>query len=332
MARPRGNRWQGDVEYQGERKRKSFATREEAELWEKEVELANLRGLPMPGTVTNRGTISGTFGDFVGEHFNFLWGDKKSPESPRLILSGIEKILGDDFQMKDFDYQTMSKLVNHFQEKGNTGATINRKVDTLMKLLKHAKKLKVISEIPEAPRFRETKGRMRFFDKSEEALIVSRFEHFGLIQEMHLTHFLLYTGARVGEALAIEKRDVDRNRKIVSLWETKADEPRSVPITKPVEEAAKWCERNIDGKNLFDIDYYAYRRSWDRVRDALGATEDPGWVIHTLRHTTASRLVQAGVDLRRVQVWMGHKSIKTTLRYAHLAPTDLEVAAKALVA
>jgi Phage integrase family len=46
----------------------------------------------------------------------------------------------------------------------------------------------------------------------------------------------------------------------------------------------------------------------------------PTFHWHDLRHTFASRLVMAGVDIRTVQELMGHKTIQVTMRYAHLAP------------
>ncbi len=62
-------------------------------------------------------------------------------------------------------------------------------------------------------------------------------------------------------------------------------------------------------------------RHWfsDAVREA--GLKEFHW--HDLRHDFASRLVMQGVNLRAVQILMGHKSIQTTCRYAHLAPKDL---------
>jgi integrase len=53
---------------------------------------------------------------------------------------------------------------------------------------------------------------------------------------------------------------------------------------------------------------------------AVAQTDLPGATPHTMRHTAASWLVAAGVDLYRVQALLGHESFATTQRYAHLAP------------
>ncbi|EJM98873.1 site-specific recombinase XerD [Phyllobacterium sp. YR531] len=47
-------------------------------------------------------------------------------------------------------------------------------------------------------------------------------------------------------------------------------------------------------------------------------------VPHILRHTCASRLVRGGIDIRRVQIWLGHQTLSMTMRYAHLATNDLD--------
>jgi site-specific recombinase XerD len=70
-------------------------------------------------------------------------------------------------------------------------------------------------------------------------------------------------------------------------------------------------------------------RHWfqDAVDEA--GVRDFSW--HDLRHTFASRLVMAGEGLRMVQEVMGHKSITTTCRYAHLAPAQQLAAVEKLV-
>lgn len=73
------------------------------------------------------------------------------------------------------------------------------------------------------------------------------------------------------------------------------------------------------------------RTMWDRLRAHFQWMGDDT-VIHTYRHTCASRLVAKGIDLYRVKTWMGHKSLSTTMRYAHLAPKHMEELADVLAA
>jgi site-specific recombinase XerD len=70
-------------------------------------------------------------------------------------------------------------------------------------------------------------------------------------------------------------------------------------------------------------------RKWFATALEQAEIEDVTW--HTLRHTFASRLVMAGVDLKTVQELMGHKTIAMTAQYAHLAPTHKLQALETLV-
>lgn len=55
----------------------------------------------------------------------------------------------------------------------------------------------------------------------------------------------------------------------------------------------------------------------------MNKTKDPNFVPHILRHTCCTRLMQKGAPVKKVQLFMGHKSINTTMRYTHLFPQDI---------
>ena len=74
----------------------------------------------------------------------------------------------------------------------------------------------------------------------------------------------------------------------------------------------------------------AYRHVHDAFQSTVRRAGLTDFHFHDLRHTFASRLVMAGVDLRTVQDLMGHKTISMTLRYAHLSPDHKRSAMEAL--
>jgi integrase len=70
-------------------------------------------------------------------------------------------------------------------------------------------------------------------------------------------------------------------------------------------------------------------RHWFQAAVDEAGIRDFRW--HDLRHTFASRLAMAGVDLRTIQELMGHKTIQMTCRYAHLTPSHQLAAVERLV-
>ena len=74
----------------------------------------------------------------------------------------------------------------------------------------------------------------------------------------------------------------------------------------------------------------AFRAIWNDAKYEVGLGTDTQVVPHILRHTCASRLVRGGIDIRRVQMWLGHQTLQMTMRYAHLATNDLDSCVKVL--
>lgn len=168
---------------------------------------------------------------------------------------------------------------------------------------------------------------MRFLTSEEEdrlfAAIASRNAHHAL-----LCAFLVDTGARVGEALAVKWNDIHNGA--VTFWITKSGRSRTVPLTIRARKVLEEARRHGGNGPFSTISYPNFMYNWNCARKQCGYSNDPYVVPHILRHTCASRLVQAGIDLRRVQTFLGHQTIQMTLRYAHLATNDLDQCVRAL--
>jgi len=120
---------------------------------------------------------------------------------------------------------------------------------------------------------------------------------------------------------ALTWQDIDVKQGVIRVLHTKNGERREVPRTDTLRATLQPLPRRLasdyvfpgkTGQGLVDI-----RRRFQRVLQEAGIE---GFVFHDLRHTFASHLVMAGVDLVTVKEFLGHKDLKMTLRYAHLAP------------
>ena len=133
-------------------------------------------------------------------------------------------------------------------------------------------------------------------------------------------------GLRRGEIAALTWSDVDMARGLIVVRQSKNYGFRAIPMNATLRSILQGTDRH-QGCDLVlarPCDGRAYRDLRVSLRAALSAAGITRHVRpHDLRHSFASNLVMAGVDLRTVQELLGHRSITTTIRYAHLTPEHL---------
>lgn len=251
---------------------------------------------------------------------DLLW----EPGTHKLSVTSFIYELHDLLEVRAFTAFTqdmLDELIGKLRKRGNGNATINRKMAALSKLLRKAFKMGDITALPEFQRHKEKAGRIRFLGPDEERRL---FEAISRRSELYgrFCAFLVDTGARRSEGLNLLWTDITNDR--VTFWITKSGRSRSVPLTLRAKEAANASDRRKPGP-FVDIDRQSFRRAWIAAKKEIGLGDDPDVVPHVLRHTCASRLVQGGIDIRRVQTWLGHQTLQMTMRYAHLASHDLDV-------
>lgn len=235
------------------------------------------------------------------------------------VLELDEILLGCEFNV--FTDEMIDRLIGALRKRGNSNATINRKMAALSKLLRKAYKMGDVHSLPEFKRQKERAGRIRFLEPDEEARLFAAISSRNKLYARFCI-FLIDTGARLGEGTGLRWADIQNQR--VTFWITKGGRSRSVPLTSRALAAIKASDKTKRGP-FVDIDQQHFRAEWNRAKEEVGLGGDSDVVPHVLRHTCASRLVQGGVDLRRVQTWLGHQTLQMTMRYAHLASHDLDM-------
>ena len=253
-------------------------------------------------------------------HHHILWEDGFHKYCVCGFIRDLDRLLHGQ-RFVEFPQETLDALIGQLREKGNSNATINRKLAALSKLLKKAHRNGNLLAIPEFHRLREKNGRIRFLEHEEEARLFKAIQHHSE-HYYHLSVFLIDTGARLGEAIGLRWNDIANEQ--VTFWVTKSGRSRTIPLTQRAKDAVLAC-KGKNGGPFLAIKQYKYRATWKEAQLKCGMGDDKDVVPHILRHTCASRLVQGGVDMRRIQIWLGHQTLQMTMRYAHLATKDLDV-------
>jgi len=228
-----------------------------------------------------------------------------------------------------------------------TGGTRNRFKSTLSTVFREGMRAGKVNVNPArlVRRSKESLGRVRFLSFEEEAKLRKAIAATlpGRINDEGESAFAQldiarHTGMRKSEQFTATWDQVDLENGYIYLSITKNGTDRFVTLNSAAVEVLKRLKKRHQelGLPLDSTLFHSKRdgliknpRKWFATALEQAEIKDVTW--HTLRHTFASRLVMAGVDLKTVQELMGHKTIAMTARYAHLAPTHKLQALETLV-
>jgi integrase len=277
-----------------------------------------------------------TFADACTEFLRYVTVDRARKPS---TIAGYESIIR-SMLLPAFGERPVESITTAQIEHWLAGLPQSARTRTLALVLMHgifrrAKKVWALptnpaAEIEKPPQARS--GDIEVFSPEEVWALARAAED---EQDAAISLTAAFTGLRLGELLALHWRDVDFTGSVLRvrgsysaghLTTPKSGKVRAVPLAPDVAAALAALGRRelftgdddlvFIGATGSYVDGSALRR---RYKKTLAAAELRPLRFHDLRHTFGTRMI-ATADIRRVQEWMGHADIQTTMRYLHYAP------------
>jgi site-specific recombinase XerD len=235
----------------------------------------------------------------------------------------------------------VERFLNRLSE-SVAAATVNRYRDRLSGMFKRAIRLGLMSANPVTviPKLKEPGGRIIYLTERDESAVRE-----ALPAELRsLFTVSVNTGLRWSEQVGLSWSNVDLHAGMITVTRSKHGDSRHVPINSVVRSVLfdlSLSRQSTDdpAEPVFSCRHAQADKFFPRAvklaQEALRKAELPtsgldGYTWHGNRHTFASRLIMAGVDLRTVQELGGWKSLKMVQRYGHLAPGHLHEAVERL--
>ncbi len=319
--------WWTCIRHNGRKIQKSLETydRKLAQAIEAKIRTEIIEGSYFEKLVGRKKTFRDLMDRFMKEHV-----PKVSSSMQRGCKAKLNKHLipffGDSNLLK-ITPKTIAEYKVLRNDAGAKPATINRELAMLSKAFSLAvKEWEWLKDNPlsKVPKEKEDNQRDRWLSIEEEKVLIDNSPKWlkGLIL------FALHTGLRQEELLSLEWSRVSLVRKTILITKTKNDKPKTLPLNKI---ALDIINRRSKVRSI-KTDYVFLNRDGRKINAAClrvafynvmrkAGIKNFRW--HDLRHSHATRLAQAGVDIYKISKLLGHKDIKTTQRYAHHCPESL---------
>lgn len=262
---------------------------------------------------------------FANDYLDYSRDNKRSWKRDRVSLHSLIPF----FKGKRLD-QINPFLIESYKRKRKeqvSPATVNRELACFKHMFSMAIKWDKADTNPvkRVNLFKEERKPFRILLPEEEETLIGAAPG-------HLKPILIVavnTGMRKGEILDLRWENVDLVNGVITVEKSKNWKLRQIPMNSRVFETLRSLKRTGDyvfSKRNGDP-RHSVRRAFEVAREKAGI---PKCRFHDLRHTFASRLVMAGVDLVTVKELLGHSSITTTMIYSHPSPEHKKKAVEVL--
>jgi integrase len=306
------------ISYQkdGVRVRKVVAdTMEEAQIYLRRVQNES-------SDVTIQAAVSPTLRDYGAEFIRGRVSTHPSWVGNMYSLKMWLRTIGNPV-LRDIGVKQIRDHIEIRLDDGKSNATINRDLMMMSKLMSEAVKdgYAVENPVSRIGKLPEPRGRLRFLSTEE----VTRFlavcnDPFKAIAEV-----ALFSGLRMREVFGLRWNDLDKEAKVVYVKRKGKKDYSAVPIPRPVIAA---LTRQRKGFPWIFPNKMGERR--DSCRSAMRRAKRESGIedisFHTFRHTYASHAVMNGMDMRTLQVLLGHSKLDMVMRYSHLNAGHISVA------
>lgn len=302
-----------------------------------------------------------TFSEFFGQkYFPHAQAHKKSDtwsSEERLFRLWIAPVIG-SLQFADIAPFHLDKIKSNMragrradtapvksQRRPLAPKTINDALALIRQVWNFARREKIVDgDWPgrDIKKLKVSNERIRFLSREEAARLMRELK--SISRQLHdIALISLHCGARAGEVFSLTWGCVDFERETLLLVDTKNGTTRAAFMTPAIKamlqerKAVVPSDQRLIFTNRLGHQIDGVSAAFARLVKRLGfndGVEDSRRKVcfHTLRHTYASWMVEAGVDLYTVKELLGHKTLAMTARYSHLGENSLRQATRILAA
>lgn len=300
-------KWLVEVTTQGKRRRATADTMIEAKRMEASLKLQE--HVPALQATNLADPSVYTIGKLRKEARAVWRGNKDERQSIQRFDTCCD-ILGDTTDIKAVRTKQLDYLKEALIERGLQPATAHRYMASMSAALRWAHERDLIVGMPHVPWPEQGKGREDIISEEDQKRTLAWMQSNGYEDVLLVYEVLLATGMRIGELLGLSQWDISPGDQTVTLRDTKNGDDRTVPLG---HDLAFILQTYIREGRL--PSYRRINTAAHKAQAALGISHSI--TPHVMRHTLVTRLEAADVGLKTIGQLVGHRSIRTTAKYAH---------------